>query len=186
VSPGLERIRENARTNSKLRFTPHSTSAPSLMERSLTGAHDHASPSIQRTPSRILFAVSQMDQGLAVRCQCCQPPCLIERSNRCANRPLDSRIPAILATPVLAASDVAVGDAVVGRTRAFVRPRVHARGGTRQRLGPLREGVAAAAGRAVSSLLENADGAFQSKECVDHRATLKTVTDPAVLDMGLG
>ena len=38
------------------RRPPHSTSAPSLIERPLTGAHDHASPSIQRTPSRILFA----------------------------------------------------------------------------------------------------------------------------------
>src|SRR5450759_2066956 len=38
------------------RRPPHSTSAPSLIERPLTGAHHHASPSIQRTPSRILFA----------------------------------------------------------------------------------------------------------------------------------
>jgi hypothetical protein len=38
------------------RRPPHSTSAPSLIERLLTGAHDHPSPSIQRTPSRILFA----------------------------------------------------------------------------------------------------------------------------------
>src|SRR5450631_4458075 len=40
------------------RRPPHSTSAPSLIERPLTGAHHHPSPSIQRTPSRILFAVS--------------------------------------------------------------------------------------------------------------------------------
>jgi hypothetical protein len=38
------------------RRPPHSTSAPSLIERPLMGAHDHASPGIQRTPSRILFA----------------------------------------------------------------------------------------------------------------------------------
>jgi hypothetical protein len=39
---------------------PHST--PSLIERPLTGAHHHASPSTQRTPSRVLFAVSQINR----------------------------------------------------------------------------------------------------------------------------
>jgi hypothetical protein len=37
------------------RRPPLSTSAPPLIERPLIGAHDHASQSIQRTPSRILF-----------------------------------------------------------------------------------------------------------------------------------
>jgi hypothetical protein len=58
--------------------------------------------------------LSLMDQGLAVRWQCCQPSRRVERSNRCANRPADSGIPAILAQlqrdTGIGGSDVAVGD----------------------------------------------------------------------------